>query len=182
MTSSTILVPLDGSPESNAALPLARTLAKAMAAPVTLLHVMTHADREATRAATSNLRDIARELAGSGISVDSTVRSGRAADEILEEVRQRAPSLVVMRTHGRAGIERAILSSVSERVLSRCAAPVVLMRPGLRRITGIHKLLVPVDGSPGGAVALGMAMGVARSTGAAIKLVQICQPLAMQTA
>ncbi|HEY1298010.1 MAG TPA: universal stress protein [Chloroflexota bacterium] len=182
MTSSPILVPLDGSAESNAALPLARTLAKATASSVTLLRVMTHEEREATRDATSNLASIARELAGSGVTVESTVRSGRAAEEILEEIRERTPSLVVMRTHGRSGIERAVLGSVADQVLARCPVPIVLMRPGGRRITAIGKLLVPVDGSPGGAVALRTAIGLAQATSAAIKLVQICQPVAMHAA
>ena len=106
MTFSTILVPLDGSAESSAALPLSRTLAKATRDSVTLLRVMTHADRETTRDATSNLDSIARELAASEINADSAVRSGRAAEEILEEIRQRAPSLVVMRTHGRGNRTR----------------------------------------------------------------------------
>jgi nucleotide-binding universal stress UspA family protein len=181
MTSSTILVPLDGSAQSNAALPLARTLARATGASVALLRVMPHADREATRDAASNLHAIARELAGSSISVDSRVRTGHAAAEILADIREHAPSLVVMRTHGRAGIERAVLGSVAERVLAHSAVPLVLMRPGERRITAIRRLLVPVDGSPGGAVALGAALGLARASGAAIKVVQVCQPLAAQT-
>jgi nucleotide-binding universal stress UspA family protein len=182
MTSTTILVPLDGSAQSNAALPLARTLARATDAAMTLLRVMSHAGATETRQAASGLQQIASELAGSGLSVDTVVRQGRPADEILEEIRARAAALVVMRTHGRAGIERAILGSVAEQVLEHSPVPVVLMRPGERRITAIRKLLVPVDGSPGGAVALESAEGFARTTGASIKLVQVCVPIAMQTA
>jgi nucleotide-binding universal stress UspA family protein len=86
-----------------------------------------------------------------------------------------------MRTHGRAGVERVVLGSVADQVLKACPAPVVLMRPGERRITGVHKLLVPVDGSPGGALALGTAVALARATGASIQLVQITVPISMQT-
>jgi nucleotide-binding universal stress UspA family protein len=181
MTTNTILVPLDGSSESNAALPLARTLAQATGGSITLVRVMTHEDPMSTEHATTNLRKIADELSGSGMSVDSVVRHGRVAEEILSEVRTRAATLVVMRTHARAGVERVFLGSVADKVLARCPVPVVLMRPGERRITGIHTLLVPVDGSPGGALALGSAVALARATGACITLVHVSVPISMQT-
>jgi nucleotide-binding universal stress UspA family protein len=181
MAFNSILVPLDGSPESNAALPLARTLARATSASVTLLRVLAQDDREGTATAWRTLRRIAEELADSGIGVSSAVRHGHAAQEILVEAAAHPGALVVMRTHARAGLERVILGSVADQVLERCPVPVVLMRPGERRITGIHKLLVPVDGSPGGAVALGTAVALARATGASVELVQVCVPIAMQT-
>ena len=109
------------------------------------------------------------------------MRHGHVADEILTEVRARSATLVVMRTHARAGVERVFLGSVADQVLARCPVPVVLMRPGERRITGIHTLLVPVDGSPGGTLALGTAVALARATGATITLVQVTVPIAMQT-
>jgi nucleotide-binding universal stress UspA family protein len=55
------------------------------------------------------------------------------------------------------------------------------MRPGGRRITHVRELLVPVDGSPGGAVALRTAAEVARATGASIKVVQVVVPIPIQT-
>jgi nucleotide-binding universal stress UspA family protein len=179
MISNTILVPLDGSPESNAALPLALTLARATGASIVLLRVMSHADPEATELATTNLRKIAHELTGSGISVTSAVRQGRVAEEILAEIQEQSAALVVMRTHARAGVERAFLGSVADQVLARCAVPVVLMRPGEHRIAGIHTLLVPVDGSPGGVMGLRAAVALARLSGASIKLVQVTVPVAM---
>jgi nucleotide-binding universal stress UspA family protein len=181
MTPNIILVPLDGSPESNAALPLARTLARATHGSITLLRVLTHEDPTTTGNASSNLGRIAEELHGAGIDVDSVVRHGHVADAILTEVRHRAASLVVMRTHARAGVERVLLGSIADQVLARCPVPVVLMRPGERRVTGIHNLLVPVDGSPGGTLALGAAVALARATGASITLVQVTEPIPMQT-
>src|SRR5579871_3875996 len=90
MSTRTIVVPLDGTPQSNAALPLARTLARATDASITLLRVMIHDDPTTTGYAASNLQKIADELRSSGINVDSVVRHGRIADEILTEVRTRA--------------------------------------------------------------------------------------------
>ena len=73
---------------------------------------------------------MASELAGSDLQVRAVVRDGRPADEILEEVRARDAGLVVMRTHGRAGIERAVLGSTAQEVLAAGRVPVVLVRPG----------------------------------------------------
>jgi nucleotide-binding universal stress UspA family protein len=180
MTTNSILVPLDGSPESNAALPLTRTLARATDASVVLVHVLSH-DDPTTDEATRKLGKIADELRGSEIRVDSVVRHGNVADEILTELRSRAATCVVMRTHARVGVERIFLGSVADQVLARCPVPLVLIRPGERRITGIRSLLVPVDGSPGGELALSAAMGLARTTGATLWLVEVTVPVALRT-
>jgi nucleotide-binding universal stress UspA family protein len=179
-TFTNILVPLDGTPLSNAVLPLARTLARAANASVTLVRVVSGEDRTANRDAASQLQGIAGELAGSGLQVDSVVRNGRVADEILAAARARTSALVVMRTHARVGIERAILGSVTDQVLAECPVPVVLMRPGERRVTAIRSLVVPVDESPGSAHALDAATTLARMTGATINVVQVAVPLALQ--
>jgi nucleotide-binding universal stress UspA family protein len=168
MMFKTILVPLDGSAESNAALPAARTIAHAFGAPVKLLRVLATEDRDISRAATQNLHRIADELANSGIQVDAAIRYGATADAILKESRSHPSPVIVMRTHGRVGLERAVLGSVTEQVLKDSGVPLVLLRPGGRRLTRIRKLVVPVDGSPGGALALGFAVSLAQATGAAI--------------
>ncbi len=181
---SRILVPLDGTPESNAALPAARTMALATGASVFLLQVL-ESDESKTPAsadaAADKLRRVAAELAGSNVRVDSEVRPGRAADEILRQVDEQGADLVVMRTRGRAGIQRAVLGSVAERLLSRTDVPIVMLRPGGRRMDKIANLLVPVDGSPGGALALSSGVGLAKATGAQIRLIEVVVPMVFQT-
>jgi nucleotide-binding universal stress UspA family protein len=179
-SSNTILVPLDSTPMSNAALPLTRTLARAMHASVVLLRVLTHADAATGADIKRHLEGIADELRGSDISVDAVVRHGQVADAILKEVNARAATVVVMRTHARVGLERVFLGSVADQVLERLPVPLVLMRPGERRVTAIRTLLVPVDGSPGGALALETAKLLARATGASLDLVQVTVPIALQ--
>jgi nucleotide-binding universal stress UspA family protein len=180
MTSNTVLVPLDGSPESNAALPLARVLAGATHASIVLLRVVAHDDPETLLAATEGLRKLASECEGPDVEVVMSLRSGHAAEEILSEIKVRHASMAVMRTHGRSGIERAILGSVAEKVLAHSPVPVVLMRPGEREPTRIHRLLVPVDGSPGGGLALDAAASLASATGASVELIQVVVPIALQ--
>jgi nucleotide-binding universal stress UspA family protein len=170
-----IVVPLDGSAEANAALPLTRTFARATSARVTLVRVKS--ETESRQELSAELSRIAAELAGAGLVVQAVVREGEPADEILGEVKARSADLVIMRTHGRSGLGRAVLGSVTERILKASVVPVVLLRPGGRRVSHLRTLLVPVDGSPGGAVALGTAIGLAKSTGAAVRLLEVVVPI-----
>jgi nucleotide-binding universal stress UspA family protein len=78
------------------------------------------------------------------------------------------------------GLERVFLGSVADQVLEHLPVPLVLMRPGERRVSAIRTLLVPVDGSPGGALALETAAKLARATGASLDLVQVTVPIALQ--
>jgi nucleotide-binding universal stress UspA family protein len=83
----------------------------------------------------------------------------------------------VMRTHGRAGLARAVLGSITERVLAAGSVPLLLVGPSSRRVTQLHRLLVPIDGSPGAAIALGTAMSLVKTSGAAVSLLQVAVPM-----
>jgi nucleotide-binding universal stress UspA family protein len=171
-----VLVPLDGSPESAIALPLARAVARSTGAEISLLQVVP-SDEQAKQAKAA-LERIASELASPEIHVTTRVCEGEiVADEILEQVRTQGADLVVMRTHGRAGVMRAVLGSVTQRVVAESQVPVLLLRPGGRRVSHIRSLLVPVDGSPGAAVALSAAAGLARVADASIHLVEVVVPI-----
>lgn len=178
---STILVPLDGSPESNVSLPLALSLAQSSGGSIWLLRVARDSampdDHAATHEAGQSLERIARELATTGVDVHPVIRQGDAAQEIIHLSLDVGADVIVMRTHGAAGLERAVFGSVAEEVLKKIGIPLVLVRPGGRRIAHIRKLLVPVDGSPGGAVALRTAAEVARATRASIKVVEVVVPI-----
>lgn len=175
-----ILVPLDGTAQSNAALPTARTIARATDATISLIRVLPGPCMPgdvASQAAEAELERIATELRTDGTSVSVTVSGGEPAEEIRRAVAAQGSDLVVMRTHGRSGIGRAVLGSVAEHVLSHSRVPVVLVRPGGRRLNALRTLLVPVDGSPGGAVALGAAIGLSKATGAALELIEVVVPI-----
>ncbi|HEY3063581.1 MAG TPA: universal stress protein [Chloroflexota bacterium] len=171
-----ILVPLDGTPQSAAALPLARTLAEACHGQVVLIRVApSPLDRDE---AARHLVRIARELEASGVAVTTEVCCGvDVAPQLLWAIRDRRTDLVVMATHGRSGIQRAVMGSVAESLIRDSPVPVLLVRPGGRRTTGLHTLLVAVDGSPGGALALGSSIALARATGARIVLLEVAVPI-----
>ena len=184
---STVLVPLDGSPAAATALPAARALATALGAQVNLLRVVRrpvalldgHA-AEIGEAATY-LDGLARELSASNLRVRTHVRSGAVAEAILAEIDEGRVDLVVMATRGHSGVVRALLGSVASEVLSRSPVPVVLLRADGRPLNGVKRLLVPVDGSAGGALALGAAIDLAHATGAHLTLLEVVTPIPVWT-
>ncbi len=174
-----ILVPLDGTPESAVALPLARTVARATGGEIVLVQVVPSTPGTAREAegARAYLERIVHELAADGPPVTTAVPAGDAATEILHEVSSRAVDLVVMATHGRVGLGRALLGSVAERVLARSPVPVFMLRPGGHRVERLQRLLVPVDGTPGSALAISVARALALETKAELVLSQVVVPL-----
>jgi nucleotide-binding universal stress UspA family protein len=71
----------------------------------------------------------------------------------------------------------AVFGSVAQEVLKTSRIPVLLVRPGGRQVSDIRRLLVPVDGSPGGSLALQTALEIARTTGASIDVLEIVVPV-----
>src|ERR1051326_2620410 len=179
----TILVPLDGSAESNVALPLARAMAQSTGGAIWLLRVAPISalpdDHARTHDAAQSIQRIADELARGGVEVHPVTREGEPSEEILHLSEETAADVIVMRTRGRAGLERAVFGSVAEQVLKRTTVPLALLKPGGRRVSHIHKLLVPVDGSPGGALALQTAAEIGKTTGASITVLQVVVPVPM---
>jgi nucleotide-binding universal stress UspA family protein len=175
---SNLLIPLDATPQSAVALPLASAMARATGAKLTLLRVVSATDNaHAVSDAQRTVDRIAEELSAGGLTVSTIVRTGDPAEQIEQQARAQAADLIVMRTHGRAGLERAVLGSVTERVLTLCPVPLLLLRPGGHRVSTIRSLLVPIDGSPGGALALGAAVALAQATGASLRLLEVVVPI-----
>lgn len=174
---SKIVVPLDGSSEANIAVPLACLMARISGGSVTLLRVVS-TGREVAEGQTF-LEGVARDNASPDVSIEVAVREGGAANVILDEVRQRGTDLVVMRTRGRSGLTRAVLGSIAETIVSRSPTPVLLVPPAEHAQTpdSLTSILVPVDGSPGGALALGIASDLAKRAGARLHLLQVVQPI-----
>jgi nucleotide-binding universal stress UspA family protein len=176
-----ILVPLDGTPVSAVTLPLARALARTFGAELTLLRAVPGTSNDASagkrQQARRYLGRIAEEFTEEPFRATSALRHGTAAQAILRAVAEDHHDLVLMATHGRQGIPRAVLGSVSAEVLAHSPVPVLLVKPGGKRVTKVRTLLVPVDGTPGGALALDAAITMARATGARIVLLEVAVPM-----
>src|SRR5437763_455492 len=139
----TILVPLDGTASAACALPLARTLAQPSQAALVLVRIVPEDDSNGE--AEHYLRQVAEELQDTRIRC--VVGRGLPADELVSTISEESADLVVMATHGRVGLQRALLGSVAEHVVKHSPVPVALVRPGGNRVSRLKTLLVPTDGT-----------------------------------
>jgi nucleotide-binding universal stress UspA family protein len=75
---------------------------------------------------------IARVGADAGVRIREEVRWGdRPADEIVEMAVEERADLLVMGTHGRGAVKRALIGSVASGVARRATCPVLLVPPAL---------------------------------------------------
>ena len=176
---SKILIPLDGSDGAAGAIAPARTIAKATGASIQLLNVH---DGPTSTEVTLHLAQVAAELTAIGIAVETSTRTGSPATEIIAEAVASGADVIAMATHGRSGLSRAFLGSVAESVLGASPVPVLLFRPDGHNVRSIGTVLVPVDGSPGGTLALASAVALARSVSARVVLLQVVVPVLAYTA
>jgi nucleotide-binding universal stress UspA family protein len=142
MSEAVILVPLDGSEQALAALPVAKVLGEIERVAVHILHV---GEREPAGA---ELRD--RLAHGTAVldGLTITPRVGTPAAHILQVAREMKPRLIVMCKH--SGAERGkMLGRTAMKVLQDAPCPVVLVPPE-RGATPwhLHHVLVPHDGTP----------------------------------
>ena len=75
--------------------------------------------------ATEAIRERAEEV---GVTVQTAIEEGTPHLEILEYVDREAIDLVVMGTHGRSGLDKYLLGSVTERVVRTAEVPVLTVR------------------------------------------------------
>jgi len=119
------LLPLDGSRESEAAIPYAAELASRLGISVVLVQVLAIGDKTL---AEDYLEKIGAQLKQKGVTVESRVIFGEAATEIINLAAEIHADVVAMSTHGRSGIGRWVLGSVAERVLYEGNTPLLLVR------------------------------------------------------
>ena len=84
---------------------------------------------EISKEAQEYLEEKVRELRKDGVErVSSVSVEGFAAEKIIDFARQRPDSLVTMCTHGRTGVGRFVLGSVTDRVVRHGGDPVLVVR------------------------------------------------------
>jgi len=168
-----LLVPLDGSKTSESALPYARTLAERMEADVELLGVIDFAEisgnASTATVALSRPDQYLTQIAKSfrRVRTRCRVEQGTAADVIVGAAAADKETLIVMASHGRSGIQRWLLGSVAEKVLRGASSPLLLIRASEKApIDGqapLGSIVVPLDGSELGELALAPAVELAQS-------------------
>jgi nucleotide-binding universal stress UspA family protein len=167
MSEPVILVPLDGSKQALAALPVAKVLGEIERAALHILHVGEH--ERAGEDLRSRLGRDAPVL--DGFTIDARV--GTPAVEILQVAGEIKPRLIVMCRH--SGAERGkMLGRTAMKVLHDASCPVVLVPPE-RGATPwhLHHVLVPHDGTPTTSAALPPAAELAQLGHAELLVVHV---------
>jgi nucleotide-binding universal stress UspA family protein len=181
-----LLVPVDGSPASEAALAYAELIPSRS---VHLLraehpshgeHLATISDAElqSWRAAREAemleyLERVARPFRDQGRDVSLTATFAEPADAIVRASKD--ADLIVMGTSGRGGAERALVGSVADRVVRHAPAATLVVRGGKEPADPppIGRIVVPLDGSNLAESALPTAVDLAADLGVPIHIVQV---------
>jgi nucleotide-binding universal stress UspA family protein len=160
-----LLVPLDGSPFGETALPIAAAVAGRTGTKLQLVTVhasVSHPDISATMTAEVEATSRARAQAyleslaervrrRFDIEVGTSSLSGDIASAIAEHAMADPPELIVMSTHGRTGPSRLFLGSVADRLVRQLHCPFILLHPTTPQASGelpaAARVLVPLDGS-----------------------------------
>lgn len=75
------------------------------------------------------LESRAKDLKMSHLSVETAVRFGDPAEEILRYAVEHDVEVIMMATHGRTGLATAVFGSVARQVVQNGKVPVLLVRP-----------------------------------------------------
>jgi nucleotide-binding universal stress UspA family protein len=177
-------VPLDGTPYAEQAIPSAVVLARALNAEVVLVRAnpatpvpaddgagtrpLRRRERETRHSASLYLARKEHELRARGIRVSSWLPLAPAVEAIAETAAERSADLIVIATHLGTAFSRPSQVSVAQELLRRAEVPVLLLSSAMRtpfdRLGGQGlTLLVPLDGSLGGASAIPYAATLAQA-------------------
>ena len=143
---SKIMVPLDGSGIGQAALDIVTLLAPAFGAEVVLIQIVEPVrylpsvdgmgaytlpidDAEIEADATTFLNRRAEALRQKGITVSTVVKTGSAAELIMNYARDNQVDLIAMSTHGLSGLTRWVFGSVTEKIVVYGTTPVLVVHP-----------------------------------------------------
>ncbi len=140
-----ILVPVDGSPTSQVAVAKAIGLAKAFESRVTTIFVIdpypftgvgtdfAYGQAEYLSAATAEanaaIKAAKKVFEDAGVNVETSVIEAHAAWRgVVQAAESIQADLIVMGSHGRSGLEKLVLGSVTQAVLSHTRLPVLVVR------------------------------------------------------
>jgi nucleotide-binding universal stress UspA family protein len=181
----TILCAIDFSPLSEAVLRYAQALARKESAHLLLVHIVDALPvvapgapvqyEQAIATARKHLQDMSRDLAAGNAEI--VVEAGDPAVELLELAGERKADLIVLGTHGRSGVDKLLMGSTAEEVLSMAECPTITIGPAvqLSQQPEIRRVLVPLDFSPQSLAAIEPALEIARTWDAEFFLLHVLE-------
>ena len=190
------LVTTDFSDASLAGVRCATALARELGLDATLLHVveppsriggmevvpLARTEAEVAALARAQLDRLAAHERVGDVRLTASLRTGKPFHEITTAARDGAVDLIVIATHGRTGLQRALLGSTAERVVRHAPCPVLTvpsgagaMGAGPARSFTLQKIVVPVDFSKLAQAALPWATFLAGQFGAELLLLHVVE-------
>lgn len=180
-----ILVPVDFSDNSQLALDYALSLAVQHTAAVSVMHVLPEVladpdvypylsdpvlpSGETRERAFEQLGTFVHRALERKLRVDVVLEDGDIVDNVVEKAGKLPADLIVLGTHGRRGLARLLMGSVTERVLRHATKPVLSVSPHApappEEGIPFKNVLCPIDFSPSSLKALDLALSLAGDEG-----------------
>jgi nucleotide-binding universal stress UspA family protein len=186
VSATIVMVPLDGSPAAEAALPWATHLAKKFNAGVRLVGVHTPPamilDGEALAGSVvpdTSVRQqeidyfagVQARLQSPGVPVAADLLDGGVVSALAEYAANLRPAWIVMLSHARGAVARFLLGETATEFVRHSPCPVLLVHEtGGPAPADVRHVLVPLDGSPLAERMTGPAVGFAKALGAEVTL------------
>jgi nucleotide-binding universal stress UspA family protein len=181
-----ILLPFDGSDGATGALHHAAEIAHWTDATIRVLFVadtaresVTVVETQVVDALVQEGKDIVEEaektLETLGVDYDSDVVQGSPAPTIVEYAKRYDHDVIVMPTHGREGVSRYLLGSVTEKVVRLASVPVLTarMQPDEQLTFPYESILLPTDGSSSVARAAEHSLSLASALDATVHVLSV---------
>lgn len=162
-----LLVPLDGSPYAELALPMAETIARRYGARLTLVSKV--------EAKVEYLSAKAEQLRASGIEASHIVRGGSVVELTRDIVQTQGVDLVVTSTSGESGARHWLTGGVASRIAQTISEPVLLIQSanGTKKPPALERLLITLDGSEQAERVMKYAMGLSDAFQSEILLLSV---------
>jgi nucleotide-binding universal stress UspA family protein len=182
-----ILVPLDGSPLAERAVPHALAVARAFGARLLMMRVVGNKAAEALEGpewrlqhleAERYIEELAARLRAAGTDAEGRTAVGRASEQIVSMARAEGIDLIVLGSHGAGGLTSFHHSGTAAKVLSSAGCSVMLVTaavdPGpVDEPVRYERILVPVDGSMRSDWAASLAAAIAQAAAGEIVLMHV---------
>ena len=177
-----VLIATDGSGVATTAAEQGISIAADLDATVHVVSVVDVARGERRRAVRDRrradarvyVRELADEAEDHGVAVETTVREGDPAREILTYAADVAGDLVVVGTRGRSNVERLLVGSVALEVIRESMRPVLTLSPSVRDVPRrVDEIAVATDGRPGSRAAVSQAIALADAYDAQLRAVSV---------
>lgn len=194
-----IMIPLDGSAFAEQALPIALAIGRSSGAQLNLVTVRASmpfdfdgsaGDGYVKTVAAQIQSHLVEPVTAVAITNEYTALHyppptvGVVAEALVRHARDNAIDIIVMTTHGRGGLQRSWLGSVTDAVSRTAPCPVLLVRPaGDARSAegtidrGIEHVLIPLDGSEAAERVLPVVRTLGDAFGARYTLMRVVSPV-----